>query len=145
MNVLVDTSVWSLAIRRKPTHLSAEEKLLVQELAELIHEGRVRMLGVVRQELLSGIKSDKQFEKLRSTLRAFRDEEFHEADYEAAAQASNDCRRRGIVASLVDILICSVALRRNLLIFTTDPDFTNYARALPVNFHKPRDFKIGII
>jgi predicted nucleic acid-binding protein len=141
VNVLVDTSVWSLAIRRKATALSAAEKLLVQELAELIREGRVRILGVVREELLSGIKSETQFEKLRTTLRAFRDEVIGESDYEAAAKASNDCRSRGIVASVVDILICAVALRRNLLIFTADPDFTNYARVLPLHFHKPRDFQ----
>jgi predicted nucleic acid-binding protein len=139
MNVLVDTSVWSLALRRRAQNLSPAERSLVYELEEVIREGRVRLLGLVRQELLSGVKTSAQFEKLRATLRAFPDEPVHTADYEAAAKTSNDCRARGITASLVDILICAIALERSLLIFTTDPDFRTYARVLPLRFHIPRD------
>jgi predicted nucleic acid-binding protein len=139
MNVLVDTSVWSLALRRQARHLSSAERLLVHELRELIQEGRVRLLGLVRQELLSGIKTSTQFEKLKDTLRAFADEPLDTTDYEAAAKASNECRARGIAVSVVDILICAVAIKRNLLIFTADPDFRNYARVLPVKLHTPRD------
>ncbi len=51
--VLVDTSVWSLALRRKPEHLSPREQLLVAEWSELVREGRVQMIGPIRQELLS--------------------------------------------------------------------------------------------
>ena len=71
MNVLVDTSVWSLALRRKPEGLTAPERLIVDELADLTREGRVRVIGLVRQELLSGIRSAAQYEKLRLALRAF--------------------------------------------------------------------------
>ncbi len=139
MNVLVDTSVWSLALRRTAQNLNPAERSLVYELEELIREGRVRLLGLVRQELLSGVKTSAQFEKLRATLRAFPDEPVHTADYEAAAKTSNDCRARGITASLVDIVICAIALERSLLIFTTDPDFRTYARVLPLRFHAPRE------
>ena len=55
MNILVDTSVWSLALRRKTESLNATERFLVAELSELIREGRARLVGLVRQELLSGI------------------------------------------------------------------------------------------
>jgi len=57
MNVLVDTSVWSLALRRKNESLTTNERFLVTELSELIREGRARVIGLVRQELLSGIKT----------------------------------------------------------------------------------------
>jgi len=139
MNVLVDTSVWSLALRRKTKDLSPEERALVHELGELIREGRIHLLGLVRQELLSGVKTSAQFEKLKETLRAFPDEPLDTADYEAAAAASNACRSRGVAVSVVDILMCAVALKRNLLIFTTEPDFKNYARVVPFAFHVPRD------
>ena len=138
MNVLVDTSVWSLALRRRPGNLAAAERAIVQELQELIREGRVRILGTVRQELLSGIKSATQFEKLKQTLRAFPDEPVETSDHEAAAEAFNECRARGITVSIVDILICAAAIKRGLLIFTTDPDFNLYARVLPLRFHSPR-------
>jgi predicted nucleic acid-binding protein len=143
MKVLVDTSVWSLALRRKPGDLSLPEQGLANELAELIREGRAQLIGLVRQELLSGIKTKAQFEKLRTTLRAFPDEPVYTTDYEAAARACNDCRARGIVSSVVDMLICSVALRGQFAIFTTDGDFTLYARVLPLKLHSPRRIHTG--
>jgi predicted nucleic acid-binding protein len=76
MNVLVDTSVWSLALRRNSPRGTAAE----MELAELIREGRVLMLGAIRQELLSGIRSNEQFKRLRDGLRAFSDIVLEEAD-----------------------------------------------------------------
>lgn len=138
MNVLIDTSVWSLALRRKPHDLGSDERTVVAELTELIGEGRARIIGIVRQELLSGIKAPAQFERLRAALVSFPDEPVDTADYEAAAKAGNDCRANGIVVSVVDILICAIALRRNWHIFTTDPDFRNYARVLPIKLHMPR-------
>jgi len=138
VNTLVDTAVWSLALRRKPQHLGAFERPIVAELTELIKEGRARIIGLVRQELLSGVKTPAQYEKLRLNLRAFPDEPISTSDYEAAARASNDCRSRGIVVSTVDVLICQVAVARRWSIFTTDPDFEGYARILPVQLHKVR-------
>lgn len=138
MNALVDTSVWSLALRRRARDLNPAERSTVAELAELIKEGRARIIGLVRQELLSGIRSPAQYEKLRLSLRAFPDEPLDTRDYEAAAEASNDCRARGVVVSVVDILICSIALARGWSIFSTDPDFKNYAGILPIKLHALR-------
>ena len=138
MNVLVDTSVWSLALRRKSQNLSAEETSFVQELSELIQEGRARLVGLVRQELLSAIKTKEQYETLRLTLRAFPDEPLDTSDYEEAAKASNRCRAKGVVVSIVDILLCAVAMKRGWTVFTTDPDFSNYATVLPLAIHNPR-------
>jgi predicted nucleic acid-binding protein len=138
MNALVDTSVWSLALRRKSHDLSATEKSTVAELTALIQEGRARIIGMVRQELLSGIKTPAQYEKLRAILRSFPDETIGTEDYEAAAKSSNDCRSKGIIVSVVDILICTIASTRGWSIFTTDPDFKHYARALPIQMHPSR-------
>ncbi len=137
MNTLIDTSVWSLALRRKPQDLSAVERSMVAELTEVIQEGRGRMIGPVRQELLSGIKTPEQYEKLRLKLRAFPDQPIATSDYETAARAGNECRSKGIVVSTVDILICAVALSRRWSIFTLDPDFKNYAKVLPIQLHLP--------
>ena len=139
MNVLVDTSVWSLAFRRKSQSLSASEKLLVQELSEIIREGRARIIGLVRQELLSGIKTAEQYETLRLYLRSFGDEAVTTSDHEDAAKAGNRCRAKGIVVSIVDILLCAVAMKREWAVFTADPDFLSYAKVLPLTLHTPRD------
>jgi predicted nucleic acid-binding protein len=141
MNTLVDTPVWLLALRRKPAALSEAEQTVVTELSELAKEGRVRMIGPVRQELLSGIKTDAQYEKLREALQVFPDEPLQTQDYESAAKASNDCRTKGVVVSPVDVLICATALAREWNIFTTDPDFRNYAKILPIRLHKPSNLE----
>jgi predicted nucleic acid-binding protein len=138
MNVLVDTSVWSLALRRKSENLNATEKFIVAELSELIREARARLIGLVRQELLSGIRTAEHFEKLRLHLRSFPDEPIDTTDHEEAAKAGNRCRGKGIVVSIVDILLCAIAIKREWAIFTIDPDFTNYVKVLPISIHGPR-------
>src|SRR5262249_13162063 len=138
MNVLIDTSVFSLALRRKNETLSTNEKLLVGELSELIREGRARMIGLIRQELLSGIKTTEQYEKLRVHLRSFPDEVVDNSDYEEAAKSGNRCRAKGVAASIVDILLRAVVSQRQWAIFTTDPDFSSYATVLPLRIHTPR-------
>ena len=96
------------------------------------------MLGVIRQELLSGIRTNEQFEKLRTTLRSFPDERLETADYEFAAKNSNNCRAKGIAVSIVDAMICAVSATRDWPIFTCDPDFRNYTSVLKIKLHNPR-------
>jgi predicted nucleic acid-binding protein len=134
LNVLVDTSVWALALRRTRSAPAPEAR----ELAELIAEGRAQMMGLVRQELLSGIKDDRQFAGVRDQLRAFPDLALESADHEHAAKFCNRCRARGVQGSSVDFLICAVSSRRSLAIFTTDHDFARYARLVPVQLHALR-------
>src|SRR5262249_52514177 len=109
------------------------------ELSELIREGRAAMVGLIRQELLSGVKTNEQYEKLRLHLRSFPDETIDTPDYEGAARFSNQCRAKGLAAFVVDMLICAVAVNRGWVIFTTDPDFTMYEGVLPVHLHLPRE------
>jgi len=134
MRVLVDTSVWSLALRRNAPADGPE----LAELIELIREVRVQMIGPIRQELLCGIRSQAQFRKLREHLRAFPDLELTTRDYEAAAEFFNLCRGKGIQGSNTDFLICAIAARNKIPIFTTDGDFTLYQQHLPIVLHSPR-------
>src|ERR1019366_907693 len=121
MKLLADTSVWSLALRRRASAtLSSEESRLKAALAEAISDGRVVMIGPIRQELLSGIKERAQFEKLRTALEAFRDEAIDTRDYEEAARFYNVCRGKGLECGPVDILICAVAVRRKWSVLAND-------------------------
>ena len=139
MNVLVDTSVWSLALRRDAGKLSAFEHAIRRDLADLTVDIRARMVGPIRQELLSGVRNAAQFRALRDNLREFQDEPVAVEDWEAAAESNNLCRAAGISGSAVDFLLCAVAIRRNWEIFTTDNDFQHYARVLPVRLRaQPR-------
>jgi hypothetical protein len=135
MTVLVDTPVWSLALRRKEADLNARERVLTRALAELIREGRAQIVGAIRQELLSGIREEERFQKLRNYLRAFDEPGIEVLDYEEAARLHNLCRGRGIAGSAIDFLICAVAQRRDWHIFTTDRDFERYGRVLALKLY----------
>lgn len=138
MKVLVDTSVWSLALRRRAgteTLAVTELRSLVQELRSLVDEGRVAMIGPIRQELLSGIRTPASFERLRDHLQAYTDEMLESADFERAAEHFNTCRAQGVQGSNTDFLICAAAERRNLPILTTDEDFARFAALLPIVLH----------
>ena len=137
MPVLVDTSIWSLLLRRDQERLNAQERPAVEALRRLISEKRVRMIGPIRQELLSGIRTSEQFERLQHRLRDFPDEALTTADYELAAQMSSKCRSSGISVGAVDLLICAAATLRGWEIFTFDEDFKQCRRALHLNLHQP--------
>jgi len=131
MRVLVDTGIWSLALRRGGDASSAQ----VGELRSLVGDGRVVMIGPIRQELLSGIRSEVQFKELEARLRAFPDLPLETEDYVTAARFSNRCRGKGVQGSHTDFLICAAAARRRLAVFTADNDFTLYARHIPLALH----------
>ena len=134
MNVLVDTCIWSLALRRS----SPQDSPQIQELKELINEQRVVMLGPIRQEILSGIREQSQFNLLRDKMRAFPDFPLLQEDYETAAAFFNDCRRTGIQGSTTDFLICAVSARHALPIFTVDNDFSSYQQHLAISLYQSR-------
>jgi predicted nucleic acid-binding protein len=135
MLVLVDTPIWSLALRRGSADLNPREQRLTSNLRELIQDGRAQLVGPVRQELLSGIRQESTFRKLRDHLRAFDQVTLDIADHEEAARLHNQCRTRGIAGSAIDFLICAIALHRNWQIFTTDRDFARYAGVLGLNLY----------
>jgi predicted nucleic acid-binding protein len=134
-DVLVDTSVWSLALRRKT---SSHENVISRELEELVQEGRVRLIGPIRQEILSGIRDQNQFEILKTRLRAFPDVFLQEETFERAAETLNLCRKAGIQGSNTDFVICAVAEENHFAIFTTDKDFLRYQKYSKFLLHKPR-------
>jgi predicted nucleic acid-binding protein len=128
MRVLVDTSVWSLALRRAGHGQNSD----AEELKRLITSHLTEIIGPIRQELLSGIRVPAQFDLLEARLACFPDLQLHAEDYVTAAKMFNLCRAKGIQGSNTDFLICAVAVRHNFAIFTTDGDFRLFATCLPI-------------
>lgn len=141
MKVLIDTSIWSLALRRKADRLSPSERGLVRAWAELIRNDQAWLVGPVRQEILSGIREESAFTRLSEYLRDFADTPATAEDYEEAAKFHNTCRAAGVTGSAIDFLICALAARRHAEIFTTDGDFKHYALHLSIHLHNPRASK----
>ncbi|MEW8436391.1 MAG: PIN domain-containing protein [Candidatus Thiodiazotropha sp.] len=127
--VLVDTCVWSLAFRSG----TRKESAFADQLTQLIDDNQVKIIGPIRQELLSGYSEKNAFDKLRQKLAYFPNEQLLDIDYESAAEYSNICRAKGIQGSHTDFLICSAAVRLKYTIFTTDKDFKHYSKHLPIS------------
>lgn len=134
MRVIVDTVVWSLALRRK-----SQDSREAQTLRALWDAGDAVLLGPVRQELLSGVRDPAQFIRLRDRLRVEPDYPIETLHFEAAAELYNLCRSRGVQGSNVDFLICAVAIHDSLSIYTVDNDFKHFAKHVPVTFFEPPD------
>lgn len=133
MRVIADTSVWSLALRRRNPAASPHIDLL----RRLIAGGQIVLLGAVRQEVLSGIRYAEQYHRLKLRLRAFPDLALETADYELAAEFFNTCMSNGVTGGPIDLLICAAAHRRRCKILTTDPDFDRYGRHVSIDLIKP--------
>ncbi len=135
MKVLVDTCIWSLALRRNK---KPDSNIEVVEFQELIEEVRVQLIGPIRQEILSGVKRKQQFSKLKKILSAFPDLPLISEDFELAAEYFNTLRSKGIQGSNTDFLICAVSTRNNIPIFSNDNDFNHYKKYIPITLHAPR-------
>ncbi len=132
MKIIADTSVWSLALRRD----SRESPAAVQELRLMIQDHRVQMIGPIRQEILSGIRSESQFKKLQKHLESFPDLPAVTEDYVTAAMYFNRCRSKGIQGSNTGFLICAMANRNKLSIYTLDKDFELFSEHIPIVLHR---------
>jgi predicted nucleic acid-binding protein len=99
---------------------------------ELITDGRVALLGAVRQEVLCGIRHANQYNRLKNYLRAFPNLDLDIEDYELASEFYNTCRHNGIQGANIDFLICAATVRRNFSILTTDNDFNNFSQHIPI-------------
>ena len=129
--VLVDTCIWSLALRGKsPRDISVSE-----ELTRLIYTEKAKIIGPIRQELLSGYSDIKQYNKLKDKLMYFPNELILDEDYLSTARFSNLCRQKGIQGSHIDFLICAVANRLKMSIFTYDKDFDFYSQLIPIKLY----------
>jgi predicted nucleic acid-binding protein len=135
--VLIDTTIWSLALRRRREKLSSIEQGLVAEWENLAASGHAVLMGPIRQEVLSGIREEKVFAALQTRLSEFRSLEVLPDDYDQAVRFFNACRSRGIAGAPIDMIICATAFRHEAPIFTTDPDFPQYARHVPIRLHSP--------
>ena len=131
--IACDTSALSHFLRRS----SAIENKIAATVERLIDSNELVLFGIVRQEILCGIKSTSDFDRIALVTQAL---PFYLADSEdhlTAAQFFNACRSKGIQGSPIDFLICSMAVRRKLSIYTTDPDFELYEPIIPIDLYRP--------
>jgi len=123
LNVLVDTSVWSLALRRDAPPDLPE----IHELRRSLDSGSACCTGLVLQELLQGFSMPKANKRIISYFSALpllvpdRDDHIH------AAGLRNQCRRKGVQTGTIDALLAQLCIRYELTMLTTDRDFHHIA------------------
>ena len=125
MTLLVDTSVWSLALRRDAPTNEPEVAALQEALAGA---DAVVTTGVVLQELLQGFGAPKARSQIIASFGALALIEPDQEDHIAAADLRNTCRAAGVQLGTIDALIAQLCIRHDLTLLTTDKDFTYAAR-----------------
>ncbi|MFO1480071.1 MAG: PIN domain-containing protein [Turneriella sp.] len=123
MNVIPDTPIWSLVLRRDKPNVAIQ-----QLFARIIDEGRIVLPGIIKQELLSGIRNDSQFDALSNQLTHFPELLATDTDHLLAARFFNKCQKSGIQGSHVDFLILAIAVNNSASILTSDKDFHHYRK-----------------
>jgi len=121
--VLVDTSVWSLALRRDVPVARPE----VERLGQCLEEGRVVTTGLILQELLQGFQGPRAGDRIVGDFALLPLIMPEVQDHIAAAGLRNRCRRRGVQVGTIDALIAQLCIRHDLSLLTTDQDFAEMA------------------
>jgi predicted nucleic acid-binding protein len=129
MTLLVDTSVWSLALRRDAEATEPE----VQELKEALFGAEVVVTtGLVLQELLQGFSGAKAQTQIIERFGALPLLQPDRDDHIGAAALRNSCRQSGVQLGTIDALLAQLAIRHDLTLLTTDKDFTHAAKHCPL-------------
>ena len=125
MKYIVDTSVWSQALRREPVRPTAE----TQKLKLLLESGeRIFLPGVILQEILQGVRQAQQSKKIFEALKYFPLLEAKREDYVFAAELYNQCRTKGFQGATIDFLIAALAIKNECILLSADRDFTSIAK-----------------
>jgi len=132
LKVLVDTPIWSYALRSQDKKYQSE----IDVLTSLIRNQKAIIIGPIRQEILSGYSDMRKYRIIKDKLSYFENTPIIDADYELAAEFSNKCRKKGSQGSHIDFLICAIANRIDIPIFTNDNDFKHYQKVIPIKLYK---------
>lgn len=131
--IFVDTSVWSLAFRRKQQQTDCP---VVAQLKYLIETDEPLLVaGIVLQELLTGLKEEAQFNRMYRLITGFTLVVANESHHKLAAQIANACRKNGVATTATDCLIAAMTINHNAQLLTTDQDFSYMAKYCPLNLY----------
>ena len=129
MTLFVDTSVWSLALRRNGGADLAEVQALRRALGG---EEMVVTTGIVLQELLQGFAGPRAGREIVEHFSALPMIVPDRDDHVEAAALRNLCRRKGVQLATIDALLAQLCVRHGMTMLTTDRDFTSAAAHCPL-------------
>lgn len=134
MSLFVDTSAWSLALRRDPP-LDAP---VVSRLRVALETGEaVVTTGIVLQELLQGFHGARARAAIIERFAALPMVVPDRADHIAAAELRTLCGQRGVQVATIDALLAAICIRHDLTMLTADRDFQHIARHTDLRAWEP--------
>jgi predicted nucleic acid-binding protein len=134
MTLLVDTSVWSLALRRDG---DVDAPAVSGLRAALAGAESVVTTGLVLQELLQGFNGPSARRQIIERFAALPLVVPEREDHVGAAEIRNACRRAGVQLGTIDALLVQLCVRHELRLMTTDQDFVFAARLCPLRLWTP--------
>lgn len=125
MTLLVDTSVWSLALRRDVEGTEPEAQKLRNA---LLGSELVVTTGLVLQELLQGFSGPRARAQIIERFAALPLLQPDGDDHIDAAALRNTCRQAGVQVGTIDALLAQLCVRHGVTLLTTDHDFARMAK-----------------
>jgi predicted nucleic acid-binding protein len=124
VSLLVDTSVWSLVLRRDGDP-DRPEALALR--AALERSDAIYVTGLILQEILQGFAGPKTRDRIIEHFAPLPCLVPERRDHVEAADLRNRCRRAGIQVGTIDALLAQLCIRHGLTMLTTDDDFRRVA------------------
>ena len=143
LKIIVDTSVWSEALRRKGQSLESKN-IFLNEIIQ--NEDKIILTGIILQEILTGIKNDILFSNIKNILKDFAYIEAKKKDYIDAADLKNKLSKKGVTAGSVDFLIACICINNNFLLASYDNDFRHISKNSElqvIDFEEYKKIKAG--
>ncbi len=136
MNIVIDTCVWSLVLRRQ--RLDTANEWVRAFHAHMGRGDAIHLTGPILQELLEGLGNTRDFDRLVEVLRPFPLVALGRDTYIAAARLRNACQRAGIQTGHIDVLIAAACIENGLPLLTSDADFARIAEHCELVLLPPR-------
>lgn len=122
--VLIDTSVWILALKKNP-HTSAKTRV-----EELMSNNRIAIMPLIFIELLGGVNTEAEFQHLKNRLNSLKQIQLVKKDWEEIAYNAFKLRRKGITVPYIDIIISTAASINNMVLLHADRHFDVIAKEI---------------
>ena len=126
MNLIVDSSVWSLVLRRR--EFDRHQPFVAAFSSHVSRGNAVLLIGPILVEILDGMRTDSEFERLGRAMSPFPLLALTRDTYVSAARLKNHCRTKGVQGGLVDCLIAAACIEGGYPLLTSDRDFVHIAK-----------------
>lgn len=123
---LIDTSAWIFALK-KNFHPFIKDRI-----DSILAESDVAINGIIALELLGGVKTEKEYARLKNRLDVLYYIEATKALWDSSSRLAFDLKRRGVNVPYTDIFIAASAMQEKAILLHADSHFDAIAEHVPL-------------